>query len=147
MCPSCYIPTVSALLFVSLPCAFWQRSASMMRAPRVACNAQVDIVPFPSVSTLVWEDDFMGVESVVLVSPFLRQTWLNSPIFPLPTTNVTLCLFADTLSWILNYFCCHSLLAECQKVAEHELQMLWFCFVWSLLKVTCLAPKQSPRSS
>lgn len=72
-----------------------------MRAARAACDAQVDAVPFLSAATLVREDDFMGVENVLLVSPYLRQTWLNSPTGAcpqLPTTNVTLCLFADTLS-------------------------------------------------
>lgn len=59
--------------------------------------------PFLSASALVREDDFMGVGDVVLFSPYLRQIWLNCPFFPLPATNVTLCLFADTVSLKSNF--------------------------------------------
>lgn len=42
---------------------------------------------------------FMGVGNVVLVSLYLSQMLLNCTFLPLSTTSVTLCLFADMLSW------------------------------------------------
>lgn len=77
---------------------------------RAVCDAQIDAFPFLSTSALVWEDDFMGVWNVVLVSCYLRQIQLNKSFLPLPTTNVTFsCLqtcYHGCQTFLLAFFTC-----------------------------------------